>query len=230
MERLEYSDFGGHINLVSLEFPNTTSISGYVFSGCTNLKSVSFPLAETTGPAAFYYCLSLTDLYFPVATSVRYSSFTNCTSLETANFPEVTGIGFQAFMGCTNLENANFPIVENIGHQAFCGCINLDNLNTPELLAFYDNVFQNTGGKTLTITLNNEAPEAWYESFNDVNVTKNVIIRIPFGSTSYGTLPFVNNDTSTENWGNVFRGMGWNGSFMDGDVNPNINLTFVEYP
>jgi len=57
-------------------------------------------------------------------------------------------------------------------------------------------------------------------------VTKPVTVRFPAsGAGSYGSAP---TDTTSLNWGNAFRGRGWNGTnYLDGTVNPGINLTFV---
>ena len=68
--------------------------------------------------------------------------------------------------------------------------------------------------------------ERWY----GVNDPKNVIVRIPSGASGYGVLPFNNADTSSSNWGNAFRGKGWDGtSYLSGTVNSNINLVFETY-
>jgi hypothetical protein len=43
--------------------------------------------------------------------------------------------------------------------------------------------------------------------------TKSVTVKVPIGSTGYGTIPATySGDDKTENWGNGFRYGGWDGS------------------
>lgn len=82
----------------------------------------------------------------------------------------------------------------------------------------------------LTLTLRNTAPSVGATSFLGVNSPKNVIVRIPSGATGYGTLPFNNSDTTTNNWGNAIKGKGWDGySYFGATVNTAINLSIVTY-
>jgi hypothetical protein len=63
--------------------------------------------------------------------------------------------------------------------------------------------------------------------FNNVNSAKTVKVRIPSTATGYGSAPA---NTTGNNWGNAFRGKGWNGtSYRSGTVNGNITLTFETY-
>ena len=59
-----------------------------------------------------------------------------------------------------------------------------------------------------------------------VNSARNVTVRFPADSAAaYGAVPI---DTTIQNWGNAFRGMGWDGTvYLDGEVNGNVNLTYV---
>jgi hypothetical protein len=60
---------------------------------------------------------------------------------------------------------------------------------------------------------------------------KSVTVKVPSGATGYGTVPFDNGDTSADNWGNAFRGKGWDGtSYLTGTVNGNITLTIEATP
>jgi hypothetical protein len=95
--------------------------------------------------------------------------------------------------------------------------------------------FRSTGTEELTITLgsatNLTAPTLQVLIFDDVTSPKTVTVRVPAGETWYGTLPFNNSDTTTDNWGNAFRGKGWNSidGYGTGTVNSNVNLIITEY-
>jgi hypothetical protein len=73
--------------------------------------------------------------------------------------------------------------------------------------------------------------------FADIDTALTVTVKIPESAKSaYGVpnLPgtnFNNSDTSTNNWGNAFRGKGWNGgtNYYNGEVNTNITLVFETY-
>jgi hypothetical protein len=69
--------------------------------------------------------------------------------------------------------------------------------------------------------------------FRDLNTNRPVTVRIPSGSLiAYNPgSTFTNADTATNNWGNAFRGIGWDGiNYLAGSVNSNIQLTFEEIP
>jgi hypothetical protein len=67
---------------------------------------------------------------------------------------------------------------------------------------------------------------------SSVTVAKSVTVRVPSGATGYGMIPgSYTTDTISDNWGNAFRGKGWNrttNAYGTGTVNGNITLT-VEY-
>jgi hypothetical protein len=70
--------------------------------------------------------------------------------------------------------------------------------------------------------------------FSGVYSTKTVTVKVPAaGLSAYGTTPFDNSDTTTANWGNGFRGGGWDGNyFISGGIdyiNITITLNIVEY-
>jgi hypothetical protein len=61
--------------------------------------------------------------------------------------------------------------------------------------------------------------------FAGVTVAKTVTVRVPSGATGYGVSP---TDT-TVNWGNGFRGMGWDGSsYLTPYINSDISLTIEQ--
>jgi hypothetical protein len=149
-----------------------------------------------------------------VATNIGLAAFAG-TALSTLSLPEALSIGGQAFRGCTALETLSLPKAASIGQYAFWG----------------------TGGQALEITLGAAAPTLGPQMFYDVAVLKSVTVKVPSsGATGYGSIPAAYTETNspyTINWGNGFRGGGWNGSAMlSYDVNSNITLRVVSegYP
>jgi hypothetical protein len=67
--------------------------------------------------------------------------------------------------------------------------------------------------------------------FSGVDAAKPVTVQVP-GNVAWETIisgsPYSGND-NTGNWGNAFRGGGWDGTgYLDGEVNANISLTIEE--
>jgi predicted DNA-binding transcriptional regulator AlpA len=217
---------GGEDLVISIALPDTTSsilngtttirykeirtISGsgikdiafYAFIACTSLTSVSFPNAESIGQGAFA-ATSLTSVSFPNAESIGQGAFAWCTSLTSVSLPNATSIDNQAFDGCTSLRTVDFPKAMSIGRY----------------------VFGYTGSAALSISLGPIAPTLGIFIFEEILETKNVTVKVPSGATGYGTSP---TDDTSENWGNAFRGKGWDGtSYLTGTLNSNINLTIT---
>jgi hypothetical protein len=66
--------------------------------------------------------------------------------------------------------------------------------------------------------------------FGDVTTPKTITVKVPSGATGYGTIPgpYTGSDTAN-NWGNAFRGKGWDGtSYLNGGVNEYITL-YIQY-
>ena len=127
------------------------------------------------------------------------------------SLPAATTIGADAFYGCTALETVSLPTATGIGTGAFIS----------------------TGAKALTVTLGVAAPSLGTNLFHNVSAAKAVTVKVPSGATGYGELPgtYTGTDT-TDNWGNGFRGGGWDGSNMtdSSTVNSNISLTIETAP
>jgi uncharacterized repeat protein (TIGR02543 family) len=205
-----------------------TSIAIMAFDECTSLTSVSFPAVTSIGRSAFRYCDSLTSVDFPAATTIGEYAFFDCTSLTSVDFPLATNISESAFDGCTSLTSVNLPSVTNIGMYAFYNCNSLTSVNFP-VVTNIGQAFSNTGTTALTITLGPSAPNLGSRMFEGVD-SKTVTVRVPSGATGYGAIPasYSGYDT-TVNWGNGFRGGGWNGSgFVSGGAsNINSNITLI---
>ena len=203
--------FRGFNSLRSVTGANITIIGKHAFKGGDvwweqdPLTSVNFPKAVTIGERAFEQRSNLIFVDFPLVTTIGNFAFFRCTNLQTALFPAVTNIGNDAFSQCVSLQTADFSAVASIGAWAFA----------------------QTGNTTLFITMGANAPTLGTDIFTSWNEPKNVTIRVPSGATGYGTSP---TDEYDDNWGNGFRGGGWNGTNMlGGYVHTAINLTIVEY-
>jgi hypothetical protein len=118
----------------------------------------------------------------------------------------------------------SFPAAASIGDQAFDNCTSLKSGFIPAAASIRSNAVSNTGDTSLTITLGTTPPTLGTEIFDSTS-NKNVTVQFPLeGTAAYGNVPA---DTTTQNWGNAFRGMGWNGTaYLGGAVNENINLTY----
>ena len=205
---IAYPSAAGRVTLDGI-----TSVGDFAFDDCAGLETASFPLATTIGNVAFFGCTALETLSLPAATDIGDAAFGRCTSLTSVSLPSATTIGWYAFSYCTGLETLSLSAATSIGSGAFEGC---------------------TGTKALTVTLGEAAPALGPEMFYDVGA-RTVTVLVPSGATGYGEVPGTYNETSapyTANWGNGFRGGGWNGSAMmdsgDSNVNANISLTITE--
>ena len=208
------SAFSYFLNLKACKGDNISNIRQFSFARLENLTYVYFPKATIIREGAFFYCSSLINANFPLVTSILSGNvYADLT---------VTGV----FSGCTSLINAYLPMVEEIGDFAFWECTSLTNVYFPLVTNIQMCAFGFTGEKSLSITLGDNAPFVISSMFWWVDVAKPVTVKVPSTATGYGTSPI---DTTTENWGNAFRGMGWDGTnYLTGTVNPNINL-MIEY-
>ena len=227
---IDYDAFENCTSLTAVSFPVAASIGRYAFINCTSLTEVSFPAATSIDYGAFYVCTSLTAVSFPMAMSTGDSAFYGCTSLTEVNFSVATIIDSQAFYKCTSLTSVNFPAATGIGEIAFSDCTSLTNLNIPSVTSISVRAFGffdfTTNGTALTITMGNVAPTVGTRVFGATSASaKTVTVKVPAMASGYQASP---TNTTANNWGNAFRGRGWDGTnFLDGTVNENIQLTIV---
>jgi hypothetical protein len=131
-------------------------------------------------------------------TTIGRSAF-NRTKIESISLPDTTIVGVRTFLGCENLRTVNLPSARDIGDEAFYGNISLETLNIPEAFTIGNNAIANSGGKTLTITLEQRMYSIGTGMFNEVDRVKNVIVRTP--SFEAETITAMRD---------AFRGRGWN--------------------
>jgi uncharacterized repeat protein (TIGR02543 family) len=230
---------------VNISASATLSSEGNPFIGCTSLASFSLSgsgttlsviengraLAQQDGTLIAYPSAS-GAITMNTITSIASYAFEGCTSLQSVDLPQATSMGLNAFKGCTSLRSVDLPQATYIGINAFEGCTTLQSLNIPTVTTIYGYAFMNTGTATLSITMGSVAPGLSDLIFYQTAAPKTVIVKIPTGATGYspasspfsGTAVTVSGTDAAANWGNGFRGGGWNGTMGTGSINQNISV------
>ncbi|MDR2184564.1 MAG: leucine-rich repeat domain-containing protein [Treponema sp.] len=229
-ETIGYLAFYGCTALQTVSLPRAETIGIHAFNGCTALQTVSLPRAKTIGYHAFNGCTALQTVSFPKAKNIRGSAFSGCTALQTVSLLTAKTIGYLAFYGCTALQTVSLPKAKTIGGSAFSGCTALQTVSLPAAKSIGKWVFHGSGAQALTVTLGAARPSVRRDIFSSVDAAKDVTVRVPSGALSAYDSPFDNSGAS-DNWGNAFRGRGWNGRRYEIDLaNTNINLTIEAVP
>jgi hypothetical protein len=230
------------VNLTSISVDaanlNYTARNGMLLNKAETIL-IAYPAASgpiilntitSIGDDAFSSCTGLTSLDLPTATSIGYYAFGNCTGLTSLDLPAATSIGDSAFNGCTGLTFLDLSAATSIGYSAFEGCTGLTFLDLSAATSINSFAFRSTGGTALTVTLGATAPMLGSYLIDYVSTPKTVTVQVPTAvpdtGSDYGPIPATyNTDTTTNNWGNAFRGKGWNGtSYRTGTVNGNVTL------
>jgi hypothetical protein len=246
VETIVNSAFVNCTSLTSVSLPSLTNLGQQAFQGCTGLSSVNLPASLTTiGNNPFVGCTGLTitvDAGNPnyKAESGMLLNYAGTTLIGwpaatgTVSLPGITNVGYMAFRGCTGLVSADLSNAAIIGIFAFEDCTALTAVNLPAATSIWS-AFQSTGTTPLTVTLGASVPASLGEiMFLGVNAAKPVTIEVPSAATAWSGIiagsPYSGTDT-TDNWGNGFRGGGWNGTNLSNStyVNSNITLIVVTY-
>jgi hypothetical protein len=189
-------------------------LSACDITGMTSTEGEFDPGAANTGEGKIV-SLVLPNGALTIKAGADYNNptFKNFTGLTSVSGEHVTTVGGYAFYNCSALETVSLPVATSIGSAAFSS-------------------FSSTGTQELTITLGNTVPTLGNRMFNGVTADKTVTVKVPSGVSAWNdkTGAFTGTDT-TVNWGNGFRGGGWDGSAFvsNGVVNDNINLTVKTY-
>jgi hypothetical protein len=207
--------------------PETTLIGYPTASGTVDLSNIT-----EVGSSAFEGCTALEAVNLTAVTWVGGYAFDGCTALETANIPAAESINEYAFNGCTALKTVTLTAAQTIYASAFYGCKALETVDLTAVVRFNSwYIFGATGTKALTVTLGDTPPTLGARMFYNVPYgeetgTKTVTVKVPDNQAWSDIISaYSDADTATENWGNAFRGMGWDGeSYLGYTVNSNINL------
>jgi hypothetical protein len=208
---MENGTFQNFTSLAGVTGANITAVDSYAFYKCTSLKTVNLPEAVTIGISAFNFCASLTTVDFPEAVTIGSNAFAESTSLTTVNLPKAETINTYAFQSCESLTEVKLPAATSIGQGAFSYCTAA--LTTVRLGETVPNLGSSmvSGITSATIYVKVPSTPAATEAWSGIIGT--------YDST----------DTTANNWGNGFRGSGWeNGTMPGGLINQTITL-IVEY-
>lgn len=87
----------------SVNFPEVTFASEYIFSGCKQLISADMPKLKR----------------------LTWCMFNDCPNLKTVNLPEVLHAAARSFNFCPSLTSIKLPNLKSISDSTFCDCENL---------------------------------------------------------------------------------------------------------
>ncbi|MDR2491429.1 MAG: leucine-rich repeat domain-containing protein [Spirochaetaceae bacterium] len=210
---------------------STTDAGNSAFGGI-GFQTISGANVVTIGQLSFYSHYELTSVDFPAVQTIEESAFLYCDSLEVINLPSAQSIGIVAFGYCTNLTTVNLPAATYIGNRAFYQCNSLTTVNIPAAAFIGPSAFSTTGATALTVTLGATRPTLAPGIFYEITTPKAVTVRVPSSSLNTYKSDYSDGIASAQNWGNAFRGKGWNGvAYIEpySSVNTNISLIFEPY-
>ena len=244
--QIHSSAFAGCTSLTNVSFPQITNIGARAFEDCTALKYIRLnPSTIISSNNPFVGCTSLKtfDILLGGSPSGLHLLPTNAGVLlnndELVAYPTASGnisvsmaygitkIGESAFAGCKDLTSINIGNVTKVFAYSFEKCEKLTSVYMPFVELINEGVFRMTGTATLTITLGSTVPDVGIRIFDFCSEPKNVIVKRPNGATGYGSSP---TNTTANNWGNAFRGKGWDSvyGYNSGTVNEKITLTIED--
>lgn len=136
-----------------------TEITNNMFEGCQNLKHIYLQDGlKSIGDYAFQYCNSLGGITLPNSvTKIGKGCFSHCDYLKAGVTlsDAITEIPEEAFAYCGCLYEIKLPAeLKRIGYRAFCG--------SPYIGSF--------GGIKIPSKVTEIAPEAFYKSFQEIEV------------------------------------------------------------
>lgn len=157
-------------SVTSVSESTITNLRHSVLRACSQLVSVNFPNVTTLGSYDFYQCTSLTSVNLPKAKNEASNSLYGCTSLQSITLPALTRCGTNFMQGCSSLTTVDLGVCNRFGGNTFNGCLNLNvlilRLDTVVALSS-TNVFTNTpfasGGTGGTIYI----PKSLYDHLGD---------------------------------------------------------------
>jgi hypothetical protein len=145
-------------------------------------------------------------------TKVGDYAFSSCSNLVTVTLPAAQTIGDSAFESCSGLKTVNLPKAHTISGWAFSGCDALETVTLPAVQSIGDSVFAYAETDPLTVILGDTVPTLGKNLFNGVKGDKTVTVTVPNNANWNGKTGSFTSTNSTVNWGNGFRGGGWDGA------------------
>jgi hypothetical protein len=236
----EYA-FYGCSSLKSMDFSAVITIGNYAFYR-TGLTAVTLPASLTSlGQNPFAGCAGLTAVTVDDGNpGYKHSSdkrmLLSKDGETLVSYPAATGavtlsdsiiVGDYAFQDCAGLTAITLSSATSVGYAAFYGCAALTTAEFPAAASIGSYAFAATGTTALTVALGATVPALGPGMFSGVDSAKSVTVTIPFGMMAWSAIisAYDNNDTAANNWGNAFRGKGWDGSvYKNGPVNGSIVL------
>lgn len=189
-------DSNGLLTITAQKVQNRTqyAINAHAFNGRTDIKKIKIESGVTEiGDYAFVDAVNLENIEIPdTIKSIGELSFNN-TGLSRINIPENAEVGESAFRDCTKLTIANFKgdTLKTIGDDAFKGCSSLKSVNFPASVGnIGEYAFANCTSLT-EVTLP-EVKTTWAAIFENCTGLK----KVTFPKTA----------SSSDTWGNAFRG------------------------
>ena len=144
---LNNSSFANNTNIVSVIFPNCTTINSVnpstrVFGGCTSLTTVTMPNVTSLGFGSFWGCVGGIAFNFPLVTSIPSMCFYGASGTFTS-FDSVVSLESNAFLSCNVSGSLNFPICTTMsGVSTFNECT-ASSIYLPQLITI-----SNADGRT----------------------------------------------------------------------------------
>ncbi len=162
--------------LKTVKLDSATTIDAEAFSNCYRLKNIYAPVVTEfvcenprTQKAAFYCCYNLTEVFFPqLVSSPEQGLFVNCNNLETVNLPTIKYIGKYAFNYCLSLSSLYAPEAIEVSNSAFSYTQNLYELTLENVITFGDNIFRNSGIKSLYAPKLKDIGEYTFSNYSDM--------------------------------------------------------------
>lgn len=106
--------FAGCTNLANLNAPNVIIVRNGAFTGC-GIVSINFPNCTTIEDAGISGCENLTSLNLPIVTSIGEDSLSFLTILAVINLPSCTVTGLSAFRFNLGLTVLGLPVCTDLG-------------------------------------------------------------------------------------------------------------------
>ena len=132
-------------NLISVSFPNCTSVGKSTFAYCSTLQSISLPNCLYLDSHALSACSALTNVSLPLCISINTEAMFRCDALTSVDLPKCEYLNTQVFGFCSSLTNVNLQDCISIGDYTFRYCSALPYIDLPNCTSIGNYAFENCG-------------------------------------------------------------------------------------